>query len=247
MFRPDVAPGIHQIDHAGVNCYLVEDGGRLLLVDAGLPAGWKAIVGALRRLGRRPGELEAVVLTHGHFDHIGTVARIQRDFGLPVHVSPGDTYIAAHPYRYQHEKNRLSYPVKYPRSIPVLAKMALAGALNVRGVSGLQPLSTEQASSLPGQPQLVPTPGHTAGHCALHFPGRDTVISGDALVTLDPYTGQSGPQTVSAAATGNSRQAVASLEALAATGAQVLLPGHGLPFTGGAAAAAEQARQRGTT
>lgn len=247
MFRSDVAPGIHLIEHAGVNCYLVEDGSRLLLVDAGLPAGWKAIVGALRDLGRRPGDLEAVVLTHGHFDHIGTVARIQRDFGLPVHLSPGDAYIAAHPYRYRHEKNRLSYPVRYPRSVPVLARMTLAGALNVRGVSGLLPLTVEQARGLPGQPVLVPTPGHTAGHCALHFPGRDAVLSGDALVTLDPYTGRSGPQTVSAAATGDSRQAVASLDALEATAAQFVLPGHGLPFTGGVAAAAQRARQRGTT
>lgn len=247
MLRRNVAEGIHQIEHACVNCYLVEDGRRLMLVDAGLPAGWRHIVAALHELGRRPGELEAVVLTHGHFDHIGTVARIQRDFGLPVYIHPDDAYIAAHPYRYQHEKSRLAYPFRYPGSVPVLARMGLGGALNVRGVRGLEPLSSGSAAALPGSPVVVGTPGHTAGHCALYFPGRDAVVSGDALVTLDPYTGESGPQTVSAAATGDSRLAVASLEALELTEARLVLPGHGLPFAGGVALAAQQARARGTT
>ncbi|MBM6621642.1 MBL fold metallo-hydrolase [Micrococcaceae bacterium RIT802] len=247
MLRRNAADGIHLVEHAGVNCYLVEEGRRLMLVDAGLPAGWKHIVSALRELGRRPGELECVVLTHGHFDHIGTVARIQRDFGLPVFIHPDDAYIAAHPYRYQHENSRLVYPFRYPGCLPVLAKMSLAGALNVRGVRGLEPLSDETAATLPGQPLVVGTPGHTAGHCALHFPHRDAVISGDALVTLDPYTGQTGPQTVSAAATGDSRQAVASLDALESTATRLVLPGHGLPFTDGVAEATRLARKRGTT
>ena len=69
----------------------------------------------------------------------------------------------------------------------------------------------------------------------------------DALVTLDPYTGFTGPHIVSAAATADTRTALASLSALAATGARTLLPGHGLPDHGGIAAAVEQAVARGAT
>ena len=92
----------------------------------------------------------------------------------------------------------------------------------------------------------VPSPpGHTAGHCALHFPTRDTVISGDALVTLDPYTGARGPHIVSAAATADTRQALDSLTGLAQTNARIVLPGHGEPFGGGVASAVQEAIARG--
>ena len=107
------------------------------------------------------------------------------------------------------------------------------------------PYTEEGELDVPGSPRVVFTPGHTYGHCALHLPGRDAVISGDALVTLDPYTGQPGPQIVAGAATADSAQAIASLDRLAATGASVVLPGHGEPWTAGVASAVELARERG--
>ena len=57
---------------------------------------------------------------------------------------------------------------------------------------------------VPGRPVVVPSPGHTHGHCALHLPDRDVLISGDALVTLDPYTGRRGPRIIAGAATADS-------------------------------------------
>jgi glyoxylase-like metal-dependent hydrolase (beta-lactamase superfamily II) len=53
---------------------------------------------------------------------------------------------------------------------------------------------TDGTLPVPGSPRVVFTPGHTLGHCALHFPERDAVIAGDAVVTLDPYTARrAGP------------------------------------------------------
>lgn len=80
------------------------------------------------------------------------------------------------------------------------------------------------------------TPGHTLGHCALHLPERDAVLSGDALVTLDPYAG---------AATADSPMALASPAAPADTGARSVLPGHGEPRTDGVATAVELAVRTG--
>ena len=88
----------------------------------------------------------------------------------------------------------------------------------------------------------MPTPGHTLGHCALHLPDRDAVFAGDAIVTLDPYTGRTGPRLVARAATVDSERNLASLDALAATGARVVLTGHGEPWTRGVEAAVEAAR-----
>lgn len=238
----DVADGVHLINAAYVNCYLIEDDSGITLVDTGLPAMWSEIEGALGEVGFSPADLSAVVLTHAHFDHVGCAARAQREQRTPIWAHPEDHYLAAHPYRYRHEKARLLYPIRYPGAVHILGAMARAGALRVRGVAGLKSLPAGTVLDVPGRPRVVFTPGHTAGHCALHLADRRTVISGDALVTLDPYTGITGPQIVAGAATADSATALASLDALAGTRADIVLPGHGEPWFDGIQAAVEHAR-----
>lgn len=109
--------------------------------------------------------------------------------------------------------------------------MAAVGTLNAKGVADYQALAPGPAPSLPGLPTVFHVPGHTNGHCALHFPGRNTVITGDALVRLDPYTAMTGPRIVAAAAT-------------AVTGAKTILPGHGDPYYGDIAGAVAHARSQ---
>ena len=234
MLHTDVAEGVHLVTHAHVNCYIIEDDTGITLVDAGLPSMFPMVDQALARLGRGPAEVRALILTHGHFDHVGFARRVQQDWGLPILVHRDDAWLAAHPYRYRPERNRLLYPLTHPRGVPLLARMAAAGALSVKGVDGAAELTDDATGDLPGQPVVLPTPGHTRGHCALHLPARDVVICGDAVVTLDPYTGQTGPQIVASAATANSPEALASLEVIASTEATTLLPGHGDPWHGGA-------------
>lgn len=243
----EVADGVHRIEHAFVNVYLVEHDGQVLVVDTGLPGTWRVLGDALRTLGHRPADVAAVVLTHAHFDHIGSTAAIQDRLGVPVWLHDADFTIAAHPYRYVHENVRVTYPVRYPRSMRVLASMLAAGALRVRGVEGLRSLRPGETLPVPGTPQVIFTPGHTLGHCALYLPDRDVLLSGDALVTLDPYTGRRGPQIVAGAATADSAQALVSLDRLVAhdSGSTALLPGHGEPWTDGVARAVGRARDVG--
>lgn len=241
----EVADRVYRVDHAYVNCYLVADGRDVLVVDTGLPATWPVLGRALRTLGHRPRDVAAVALTHAHFDHVGCAARARTTLDVPVWVDADDAHLAAHPYRYLHERARSPYPLRHPRALPVLGAMARAGALRVRGVRDVATYVRGERLDAPGRPLVVPTPGHTAGHVALHLPERDALLVGDALVTLDPYTGGTGPQVVAGAATADSATALASLDAVAATGAGTLLPGHGEPWTGGAARAVALARERG--
>ena len=245
MVTRSVADGIHLISHAHVNCYLVEDEDGLTIVDAGLPTMWSMLQELLESCGRRPDQVKALVLTHGHFDHVGFALRAHREWQVPVLVHAGDTYLAAHPYRYKPQRNRFLYPLSHPRSVPLLGRMAAAGALNVKGITDTRPLDTGAPLQIPGRPLAIHTPGHTDGHCILHFPDRDTVLAGDAVVTLDPYTGKSGPQIVASAATKDTGQALASLQAIAATGATTVLTGHGEPWTQGAQAAVRHALRVG--
>jgi glyoxylase-like metal-dependent hydrolase (beta-lactamase superfamily II) len=123
--------------------------------------------------------------------------------------------------------------------------MARAGALHVKGLDGVQDLAPGMRLDVPGTPTVLFVPGHTAGHVALHLPERDVVLTGDALVTLDPYTGRRGPRIVAGAATADSAENLRSLDVLATTGASIVLPGHGEPWRGGIVEAAELARRAG--
>lgn len=73
------------------------------------------------------------------------------------------------------------------------------------------------------------------------------MISGDALVMLDSYTAARGPRIVAGAATADSPRNLATLEALAETGATTVLTGHGPPWREGAERAVERARASGAS
>jgi hypothetical protein len=69
MLQPNVADGVHWVEDAHTNWYLIEDEGRLTVVEAGVPRSWDSLREALRELGRRASDIAALVLTHTHFDH----------------------------------------------------------------------------------------------------------------------------------------------------------------------------------
>ena len=235
--------GVHRLEHAFTNVLIVEEGGRLTIVDAGLPGTWPHLLRTLHVLGRGLADIDALVLTHAHFDHLGVARSLVRR-GVPVHLHAADQPLAAQPYSYRRQRTPLLYPLRHPSAIPVLGAMARAGALRVPPLTGTTPLEPGAVLDVPGSPVVLATPGHTDGHVSLHLPERGAVIGGDALVTLDPYSARTGPHLVARAATADTGASLASLEVLAATGADVLLPGHGVPWRSGVAPAADIAARR---
>jgi glyoxylase-like metal-dependent hydrolase (beta-lactamase superfamily II) len=246
MLQTDVAPGIHRIEDAYTNWYLIEDAGRLTVVDAGVPASWESLQAALRQLGRSPSDVEAVVLTHAHFDHLGFAERARAELGVPVYVHENDVPLTHHPLRYAYERSPLRYFVSQPKALPIVASLLRTRAFFPDRVEAITRFE-DGVLPVPGSPRVVPTPGHTIGHCALHLPDRDAVIAGDAVVTLNPYTGGRGPQIVARAATCDSERNLRTLGALAATGAGTVLVGHGEPWRGGAEAIVAAARAAGVS
>jgi glyoxylase-like metal-dependent hydrolase (beta-lactamase superfamily II) len=105
-FIRDVADGIHVITRAHTNMFLIEDQGRLLFIDAGLPAFWSDIKTALTELRVGPDAVAGVLLTHAHFDHVGCARRLHDTWHVPVWVHSADQQLAAHPYSYRHELPR---------------------------------------------------------------------------------------------------------------------------------------------
>jgi glyoxylase-like metal-dependent hydrolase (beta-lactamase superfamily II) len=246
MLEREAAPGIHRIEDAYTNWYLVEHDAGLTIVDAGVPTSWSSLHDALRELGRSTDDVDAIVLTHAHFDHIGFAERARTQLGLPVYVHQKDVHLTRHPRAYARERTPMYYVATKPKALPCVLAFLMTRAF---WPTPIGEVSTFTDGTLPvaGGPQLVFTPGHTFGHVALYYPDRDAVIAGDAVVTFNPYRGDHGPQIVSRAATADSQQALQSLDALARTGARTVLTGHGEVWRDGAESIAAKARERGPT
>ncbi len=245
MLREHVVEGIHMIDDAYANWFLVEEGRRLTVVDTGHPSSWKSLQRALSKLGRAVGDIEAVVLPHAHFDHMGFARRAHEELGVPVWAHELETAVVRHPWRYDHERSRIPYFMRHPGFVRIFTAMGAAGALWVKGLDAVRTYAAREELDVPGRPRVIFTAGHTHGHCSLAFPERGAVIAGDAIVTLNPYTAAEGPQIVAGAATADSTRALASLDALAATRANTLLCGHGPAWTQDVGLAVERARAAG--
>jgi glyoxylase-like metal-dependent hydrolase (beta-lactamase superfamily II) len=229
---PQIGPGIHRIGNGLVNAYLLEEGGEITLVDAGLPGYWGQLPRGLAAMGRTLDDVRAVVLTHAHQDHIGCAERLRRERGIPVRVHADDAALARGEVKAQRDQRGPGF-----RGASVFAIARFAGVGLRFGLGGtpiLEVTTFDDGATLdvPGAPRVVHVPGHTAGSAALHVASRDAVFVGDAFVTRDMVTGRLGPR-FSAAFNADNRQAIASLARLEGLAANLILPGHGEPFRGG--------------
>ena len=119
------------------------------------------------------------------------------------------------------------------------------GGARYRPVADPESLSDDQTLDLPGRPRVVHTPGHTAGHYSICLSERGVLLSGDALVNFDYAAGRYG--------LGQHRfnedrdRATASLQRLDPIDADIVLFGHGDPWTDGLGKALEIVREGGAS
>ena len=73
-----VADGIHRLGDHYDNWYVLEDAGRVTVIDAGLPGHWEQLPSLLTTIGRTLGDIVAVLLTHYHPDHLGCAEPIRQ-------------------------------------------------------------------------------------------------------------------------------------------------------------------------
>ena len=89
-----VAEGVHRLTNGVSNFYLIEEAGKLVLVDAGAPKDWALFARAVQGLGKTAGDLDAVLLTHAHSDHIGFAEQARATAGAQVWVHEQDVQMA---------------------------------------------------------------------------------------------------------------------------------------------------------
>ena len=138
--------------------YLVDCGGGMVLIDAGAGEGYELIVDNIKSLGLAPDRLEAVIATHAHIDHIGSLYQFRRDFGVRV--------IA-------HELDRKAietgagcgaeyYGVAYQ---PCPVDVVVRGAEDTLACGRVRL-------------KMLHIPGHTPGSIAVYFDGKKRVLFG---------------------------------------------------------------------
>jgi len=238
-----VSPGVHRLTNVYTNWYLLESGGRLTVLDAGLPGDWKEFSSALAGLGHSLTDIDAVLITHHHPDHAGNAERLRSAGARVLAHSDDASYLRGERHLSHAGQARFLWRPWY---LVYMLRYLAKGITRVPSVAQLDQLADGEVLDVPGFPRVVHAPGHTAGSCALLLEDRSVLFSGDALVTLDVTRGprgRAGPQIVRGPVTEDAELALQSLGALAETDAATVLPGHGEPWPDGIRSAVSIARK----
>jgi glyoxylase-like metal-dependent hydrolase (beta-lactamase superfamily II) len=228
--RDNIAPGVCGLRIMLVNVYAIFFPEGWLLVDAGLPMSHSQLYrwGESKFPRKKP---LALLLTHGHFDHVGSLPNLFEFWDVPVF---------AHEAEFPYLQGKSKYPP--PNVSAGGGIMSLLAPFYPRGPidlgERLQPLPSDGSIPYLDDWKWLHTPGHTEGHVSF-FRERDrTLIVGDAFCT----TKQESLLSIAAQTpelhgppayyTSDWNAAKASVERLAALEPRTVAAGHGSPMSG---------------
>ena len=232
----EASDGVYAVESSAVNWTLIVEGDALTLVDAGYPGDHDEVLASIAEIGRRPSDLEAVLVTHAHIDHIGSLPRLLEEHPVPVLLSPIEARHARREYLEQAGTADVVRNLWRPRVLPWALHLMRKGATTDRGVPEATDFGpragTGDTIDVPGRPVPVATPGHTSGHTCYVVPRARVLLTGDALVTGHPLSSTTGPQELLGFFHHDRDILGASLDVIAGVDADVIIPGHGPVYRG---------------
>jgi glyoxylase-like metal-dependent hydrolase (beta-lactamase superfamily II) len=216
----ELASGIYRLGHGKgghVSAFLIETAGELTLIDTLFESDAQLVLAAIRDLGRRPGDLKRIAITHGHRSHLGGLAALKKASGAAVYAHQWEADIIAGERRAQPVS---ILPRQSLRLFPFQLGLWLGRPKHVP--CPVDELVSEGDSL--GPFQVIHASGHSPGHLAFAWPERKFAIVGDAVATW--------PQLCPGwhAFNLNKRQHQLTLQRLAAFEAEIVGVGHGNPI-----------------
>jgi hydroxyacylglutathione hydrolase len=200
------------------NSYLLEGDRGYIMVDAGVVKQGRSFWRGLKHHQVDPGQIKLIIITHAHFDHVGSLAAIK--------ALCGDCPVLIHPF----ESPRIAEPV-----------VAIPPGINLEGkiISSLGRIGRPLLKFPPVRPeilfdqefdlaeygidgQVLHTPGHTAGSLSILLADGQAIV-GDLAVNI----GRTRPFPPFAE---EPEQIYTSWQQICAAGAAVIYPAHGSPF-----------------
>lgn len=240
-----MADNVFRLGNSVFNWYLVRENGRFTLVDAGLPAYWNQLSDTLAGLGGAVTDIDAVLITHAHLDHVGLAARVSQVSGASIYLHESD--------RKRAKRGGAQVP---PRGLllncwrrgafRVLKTAVLGNVFLGRPIRSTTALVEGEVLAVPGRPRVMFTPGHTDGSVSFWMEKDRVLFSGDSLVTLDMRKGVPClPGPTPRGTHDDEATSLRSLRRYAELGTVTLLSGHGEPWTGALKPAVEAAELAG--
>ena len=172
-----LADGVWRIPLAPLdllNAFLLQgDDGSLTLLDAGTKRAPRRVLAALDQLGRRPGDVTHLLLSHAHSDHAGGAAAVVAATGSRVLAHEREAVYL--------REGRMPSPDRSTRAGRLLARSPGGGFVPV-AVDDAFPDGAELAVG--GGLRVVHTPGHTPGHCSFLHTRAGVLLTGDALFNV---------------------------------------------------------------
>lgn len=229
-----VADQVYGYTNQIVNAYFIQtnaDMNEWILVDAGMPTSGTKLLHEAERLFGRDHHLKAILLTHGHFDHVGGIVSMLERFPVPV-------------YAHSLEMPFLTGEKDYPEPDSSVEGGTLAKVASVYPVEAIDisehihPLPEDGTVPFLSEWKWIHTPGHAPGHVSFYREKDKLLLAGDAFVTvkqdslyrvLTQVKSVEGPPVY---LTTDWDAAAESVKKLAALQPQIAATGHGQPMSG---------------
>ena len=228
----EVLPDLYCFTVQIVNVMLVGNSkDDFVLIDAGMPGSANDIIAAVEDRFGSNSLPKAIILTHGHFDHVGAIIDLVKHWKVPVY---------AHEIELPFLTGKMSYPEPDPTveggMVAKMSPMFPNEPINL----GNRVQTLPQDNSVPHMPgfRWIHTPGHSPGHVSLFRDEDKTLIAGDAFITVKQdslykvFTQEqeiNGPPRYLTPDWKAAKESVIKLQALKPA---VAVTGHGLPMSG---------------
>jgi hydroxyacylglutathione hydrolase len=202
------------------NCFVVKGSHGALLIDTGFPNQEKRFHRAIQRLGIRPADIQLILATHGHADHVGSLKALKNRTSAKAVIHRKDSHLLQ------------DGVVMIPPAVNAWGRLLFLAFKTLRFLGRFEPVEPEivieETFSLEPfgfQGTIIPTPGHTPGSVSVILRSGEAFVGDTAVNSFPLMLGLGIPALAE-----NLADIYVSWRRILSVGATTIYPAHGKPF-----------------